>query len=151
LHHRSKHYKTTSVHPYSSNAFQQYQEQGGVPWFERSQHDKQKQTNFPTIHAISIRLGQKRWWTQKFYLAGNCHMHPLCQNTVGTGKYWIFWFMLCSHQVPTAFPSSFQPVWNMFPNMFQQYFVPFCFAECCTPTHIGGAILGQNCFYFLIE
>jgi hypothetical protein len=56
----SKHYKPTSIHPYSSSAFQQYQEQGGVQWFERSQHDKQKQTKFPTIHAISIRQGQKR-------------------------------------------------------------------------------------------
>ncbi len=151
MHHRSKHYKTTSMHPYSSSAFQQYQEQGGVPWFERSQHDKQKQTNFPTIHAISIRLGQKRWWTQKFYLAGNCHMHPLCQNTVGTGN--IGFFGSCC--VLTKFPLCSHPVSNRFETCsltcFQQYFVPFCFAECCTPTHIGGAILGHNCFYFLIE
>lgn len=48
-HYRSKQYEITSLHTYSSKAFQQYQVHKGLGalWFERSQHDKQhKQTAF---------------------------------------------------------------------------------------------------------
>jgi hypothetical protein len=55
----SKHYKPTSIHPYSSSAFQQYQEQGGVQWFERSQHDKQNSPQFMPFPLDKAKRGDE--------------------------------------------------------------------------------------------